>query len=196
MDSGVKPGQALPRTNWTSSPTVRRLCVRSSSSGSSACSGSACPADVRSAASLLSPAVESGLRARNVCAETAAWLRGVVAAGASPLWAPRSGRGGVEVQAFALAQDVVQDVHRPWRHGHIELPEGGRGGGRGALRQRGVERARARLHHCPSWLVGYSERQVQRATKATETSGSKLEDRPVVRVPCTSPRGGLFTPVY
>ena len=135
--------------------------------------------------------------ARKECAETAQWLRGDVAARASPLWAPcRSGRGRVEVQAFALAQDVVQDVHRPWRHGHIELPEGGRGGGRGALRQRGVERARARLHHCPSWLVGYSERQVQRATKATETSGSKLEDRPVVRVPCTSPRGGLFTPVY
>ena len=36
MDSGVKPGQVLSRTNWTSSPTVRRLCVRSSSSASSA----------------------------------------------------------------------------------------------------------------------------------------------------------------
>ena len=81
MDSGVKPGQALPRTNWTSSPTVRRLCVRSSSSGSSACSGSACPADVRSAASLVSPAAESGLRARSVCAETVQWLRGYVGGG-------------------------------------------------------------------------------------------------------------------
>ena len=91
MDSGVKPGQALPRTNWTSSPTVRRLCVRSSSSGSSACSGSACPADVRSAASLLSPAVESGLRARSVCAETAAWLRGDV-----------SGRGGTSLSIRQL----------------------------------------------------------------------------------------------
>ena len=131
MGSGVKPGQALPRTNWTSSPTVRRLCVRSSSSVSSACSGSACPADDRSAASLVRPAVDPGLRARSVCAETAEWLRGYVAAGASPLWAPRSGRGGVEVQAFALAQDVVQDVHRPWRHGHLELPEEGRGGGGG-----------------------------------------------------------------
>ena len=141
MDSGVKPGQALPRTNWTSSPTVRRLCVRSSSSGSSACSGSACPADVRSVAPLLSPAVESGLRARSVCAETAEWLRGHVAVRASPLWDPcRSGRGRVEVQAFALAQDVVQDVHRPWRHGNLELPEEGRGGGRGAVGQRGVER--------------------------------------------------------
>jgi len=155
MDSGVKPGQALPRTNWTSSPTVRRLCVRSSSSGSSACSGSACPADVRSVAPLLSPAVESGLRARSVCAETAQWLRGDVSGGGvtslgrplgarwrrSPSLRPRPGCRPGRSQTLA-----------PWAP---RTARGGAGGGRGAMAGVAWRAAGSSASPWRSWLVRF-----------------------------------------